>query len=198
VLQPPFDGFRRIALARRCGEGHSHAQPIVPPVANSDPAAGCRWFSSHGAPASVRRGHARAQPIATAVATSDFATDFGVLPAIPSQEFVMNVVKSTVSASIIVAGALLGGTSAQAACPSISRVQARIVEHANGDVDALRSFVWMTAIIYRINMVDVSNNLDAWRSAVDCRNQAAAAEHVVPVAADAPAADVAGVHVAAR
>lgn len=110
----------------------------------------------------------------------------------------MNVVKSTVSASIIVAGALLAGTSAQAACPSVSQIQARIVQHANNSVDELRSFVWMTAIVYRINMIDVSNNLDKWRMAVDCRAAAAADQPAVPVAADTPAADPADVRVATR
>ncbi|HEY8977493.1 MAG TPA: hypothetical protein VIN75_24980 [Burkholderiaceae bacterium] len=114
----------------------------------------------------------------------------------------MNVVKSIVSASIVVAGALLAGASAQAACPSVSNVQARIVEHANGDdMGGLRSFVWKTSIVYRINMVDVRNNLDKWRMAVDCRAAAAAGQQAVPVAGQAPAADTtdaAGVHVAAR
>jgi len=114
----------------------------------------------------------------------------------------MNVVKSTVSASLIIAGALLAGAPAQAACPSVSSVQARIVEHANGDdMDVLRAFVWKTAIVYRINMVDVRNHLDQWRMAVDCRKQAAGDEQAMPVAADAPVADAtdaAGVHVAAR
>jgi len=142
----------------------------------------------------TREVRARAQPIATAVATSDLATDFGVRPAIRFEEFVMNIVKYTVSASIAVAAALLACASAQAApaCPSVSSVQSRIVEHANGDIEALRAFVWKTAIIYRINMVDVRDNLDAWRAAVDCRSQAAADEHAVPVA------DAAGAHVAAR
>ena len=112
----------------------------------------------------------------------------------------MNIVKYTVSASIAVAAALLACASAQAApaCPSVSSVQSRIVEHANGDIEALRAFVWKTAIVYRINMVDVRDNLDAWRAAVDCRSQAAADEHAAPVAADVPAADAAGAHVAAR
>lgn len=112
----------------------------------------------------------------------------------------MDVVKNTVSASIAIAGILLAGASAQAApaCPSVSGVQSRIVEHANGDVDALRTFVWKTAIVYRIDMVDVRNDLDKWRAAVDCRSQAAADAHAVPVASDSPEADAAGVHVAAR
>ena len=113
----------------------------------------------------------------------------------------MNVVKHTVSASLILTGALLACVSAQAApaCASVSSVQRRIVQAANGDdMDALRSLVWKTAIVYRINMVDVRNNLDQWRNAVDCNTQAAAAQQAVPLAADAPAADAAGVHVAAR
>jgi len=110
----------------------------------------------------------------------------------------MNVVKRTASVSVVLAAALLAGASARAACPSVSNVQARIVAHANGDVDALRTFVWKTAIVYRINMVDVRNNLDKWRMAVDCRAAAAAGQQADPVATQAPAADAAGVHVAAR
>ena len=111
----------------------------------------------------------------------------------------MNVVKTTVSASLVLAGALLACASAQAACPSVSSVQARIVEHATGDdMDVLRSFVWKTAIVYRINMVDVSRNLDKWRAAVDCQRQAAAEQAAPVAAAGEPAANTAGVHVAAR
>jgi hypothetical protein len=68
-------------------------------------------------------------------------------------------------------------------------------------MDRLRSFVWKMSIIYRINMVDVRDNLDKWRMAVDCRAAAAAGQQAVPVAGEAPAADTsdaAGVHVAAR
>lgn len=112
----------------------------------------------------------------------------------------MNVVKKTVTSSLVLVGALLACVSAQAACPSVTSVQRRIVEHASGDdMDVLRSFVWKTAIVYRINMVDVRNNLDNWRSAVECQHQAAAAEQAVPVAAsDEHAAEGAGAHVAAR
>ena len=114
----------------------------------------------------------------------------------------MNVVKTTVSSSIVLAGALLACVSAQAApaCASVSSVQRRIVQAANGDdMDALRALVWKTAIVYRINMVDVSRNLDQWRTAVDCQKMALAAEQAAPVAtADTPAAETAGAHVAAR
>lgn len=104
----------------------------------------------------------------------------------------MNVVKCPLSFSIVVAGAVLASVSAQAApvCGSVSSVERRIVDHANGDIDSLRGFVWQTAIIHRVNMIDVRKNLDKWRAAIDCRNQAAAAESAAPVtaSADAPAA----------
>jgi hypothetical protein len=103
----------------------------------------------------------------------------------------MNVVKSSLSFSLVVAGAVLASVSAQAApvCGSVSPVERRIVDHANGDVDSLRAFVWQTAIVHRVDMIDVRQNLDKWRSAIDCRNQAAAAAAAsVTASADAPAA----------
>ena len=103
----------------------------------------------------------------------------------------MNVVKSPLSFSLVVAGAVLASVSAQAApvCGSVSSVERRIVDHASGDMDSLRAFVWQTAIVHRVNMVDVRKNLDKWRTAIDCRNQAAA-EAAAPVtaSADAPTA----------
>jgi hypothetical protein len=80
----------------------------------------------------------------------------------------------------------------------VSPVERRIVERANGEVDSLRSFVGLTAIVYGVNMVDVRENLDKWRAAVECRAQVAAADEAAGVAADARVADAASVHVAAR
>jgi len=112
----------------------------------------------------------------------------------------MNVVKSLLSSSIVLAGALLASMSAQAApaCGSVTPVERRIVEHANGDLESLRSYVWMTDIVHHVNMVDVRQHLDQWRATVDCRNQAAAAEQAARLAADERAAEAAGVRVAAR
>jgi len=112
----------------------------------------------------------------------------------------MNVVKSLLSSSIVLAGALLASMSAQAApaCGSVTPVERRIVEHANGDLESLRSYVWMTDIVHHVNMVDVRQHLDQWRATVDCRNQAAAAEQAARLAADERAAEAAGVRVAVR
>ena len=112
----------------------------------------------------------------------------------------MNVVKSLLSSSIVLAGALLASMSAQAApaCGSVTPVERRIVEHANGDLESLRSYVWRTDIVHHVNMVDVRQHLDQWRAAVDCRNQAAAAEQAARLAADERAAEAAGVRVAVR
>ena len=101
----------------------------------------------------------------------------------------MNVVKSTLSSSIVLAGALLACVSAQAgpACGTVTPVERRIVDRANGEVESLRSFVGLTAIVYGINMIDVRENLDKWRAAVDCHNQVAAAERAAQVAAAAEA-----------
>jgi hypothetical protein len=114
----------------------------------------------------------------------------------------MNVVKSTLSSSIVLAGALLACVSAQAApaCGAVSSVERRIVDRANGEVESLRSFVGLTAIVYGINMIDVRDNLDKWRAAVECRAQVAAAERAARLAeaADAPAAAEATVVVSQR
>jgi hypothetical protein len=90
----------------------------------------------------------------------------------------MNVVKSPLSSFLVVAGALLAGASAQAApaCGTVTPVERRIVDRANGEVESLRSFVGLTAWAYGINMIDVRDNLDKWRAAVECHAQVAAAE----------------------
>ena len=63
---------------------------------------------------------------------------------------------------------------ASPACASVSNIERRIVAHAEGDVASLRSFVNMTAIVHGINMVDVKENLDTWRAAIECRRQVGA------------------------
>jgi len=112
----------------------------------------------------------------------------------------MNVAKTSLSSFIVLAAGLLACASATAApaCGAVSPVERRIVERANGEVESLRSFVGLTAIVYGVNMVDVRENLDKWRAAVECRAQVAAAEQAARVAADQRAADAAAVHVAAR
>ncbi len=112
----------------------------------------------------------------------------------------MNVVKTTLSSSLVLAGVLLACVSAQAAptCASVTPVERRIVERANGEVDSLRSFVNLTNITYGVNMNDVRDHLDQWRAAVDCHNQVAAAERAERMAAEERAARETAVHVSAR
>ena len=95
----------------------------------------------------------------------------------------MNVLKLTVSSVLALAGSVLACASAQAApaCGSVSPIERRIVERADGDADALRVFVWRTSRIYGVDMVDVREKLEQWRAAVECRKQMASAD-----AADAP------------
>jgi len=90
----------------------------------------------------------------------------------------MNVLKLTVPSVLALAGAVLACTCAQAApaCDSVSPIARRIVERADGDVGALRVFVWRIAPIYGVDMVDVSEKLEQWRAAVECRKQMAAAD----------------------
>ena len=95
----------------------------------------------------------------------------------------MNVLKTAFSSAFVLAGALLACGAAQAApaCDSVSRVERLIVERAD-DVDVLRAYVWRTAIIYGIDMIDVRENLDKWRAAVECRRQMAVADAPTVVA----------------
>jgi hypothetical protein len=90
----------------------------------------------------------------------------------------MNVLQTTIFSALALAGALLAGGSAQAApgCDSVSPVARRIVEHADGDVDVLRAFVWRTSRVNGVNMIDVEDNLDKWRAAIECHRQVAAAD----------------------
>ena len=74
--------------------------------------------------------------------------------------------------------------AAPATCAAVSPVAQRIVQRAEGDVESLRTFVRTMAIVHGVNMVDVRENLDAWRAAVECRKQMAAAEQAArPLAA---------------
>lgn len=70
--------------------------------------------------------------------------------------------------------------AAPSSCASVSPVAQRIVQRAEGDVDSLRTFVRTTAIVHGVNMVDVRENLDNWRAAVECRRQMAAAGSAAP------------------
>ena len=89
----------------------------------------------------------------------------------------MNVLKTAISSVLVLAGALLAGGSAQAApgCDSVSQIERRIVEHADGEVDVLRAFVWRTSRVHGVNMIDVEDKLDKWRAAIECRRQVASA-----------------------
>ena len=86
-----------------------------------------------------------------------------------------NVLNTALSSALVLTGAMLACGSAQAApgCDSVSPVQRRIVEHADGDVDVLRAFVWRTNIVFGVDMVDVQHKLDKWRAAVECHRQLA-------------------------
>ena len=89
----------------------------------------------------------------------------------------MNALKPLLSSVFVLAGALLACGSAQAApgCDSVSPVERRIVEHADGDVEVLRSFVGRITIVNGVDMFEVQDKLDKWRAAVECRRQLAAA-----------------------
>ena len=89
----------------------------------------------------------------------------------------MNALKTVISSAITVAGVLLACGSAQAApgCDSVSQFQRRVVEHAEGDVGALRSFVVRNPLTHGGVMWEVQRKLDQWRSAVECRKFAEAA-----------------------
>lgn len=88
----------------------------------------------------------------------------------------MNVLKTTLSSAVVLAGAVLACAPAQA-CDSVSQIQRRIVERADSsdDVGALRDFVWRTSVVHHVNMIDVREKLDKWRAAVECRRQMAKA-----------------------
>ena len=103
----------------------------------------------------------------------------------------MNILKSTLSSVLVLAGAVLVCESAQAApaCASVSQIERRIVERADAagdDVAPLRDFVWRTSVTTHVNMVDVRQHLDKWRAAVECQRQVAEAERARDT--DAPVA----------
>ena len=89
----------------------------------------------------------------------------------------MNALKTVISPVIALAGAVLACGSAQAApgCDSVSPFQRQVVEHADGDVGALRSFVVRNTLTHGGDMWEVQRKLDQWRSAVECRKFAEAA-----------------------
>jgi len=89
----------------------------------------------------------------------------------------MNALKTAMSPVIVLAGAVLACGSAQAApgCDSVSQFQRRVVEHADGDVGALRAFVVRNTTTHAGDMWEVQRKLDQWRSAVECRKFAEAA-----------------------
>jgi len=116
------------------------------------------------------------------------ATDFGLQSRSTSGVIIMNVFKSSLSSSLIAAGTVLASLPAQAAsdCGSISPAAIRVVEHATGDVGVLRAYIDRTAIIHGLNMIDVRDNLDAWRKTLVCRAEVAAAERAAQTAAAQP------------
>lgn len=90
----------------------------------------------------------------------------------------MNPFKQPLQSAVVLVAASLAGVPALAeppSCGAVSPVERRIVERANGEIESLRSFVGLTAIVYGINMNDVRQDLDKWRAAVECRRQVAAA-----------------------
>ncbi len=87
----------------------------------------------------------------------------------------MNFFQRTLPVALCVALPVFA-QAAPTSCASVSPVAQRIVQRAEGDVDSLRTFVRTTAIVHGVNMVDVRENLDSWRAAVECRRQMAAAE----------------------
>ena len=89
----------------------------------------------------------------------------------------MNALKPLVSSAIAVAGVLLASGAAQAApgCDSVSPFQRSVVEHADGDVGALRAYVVRNTMTHGGDMWEVQRKLDQWRSAVECRKFAEAA-----------------------
>ena len=89
----------------------------------------------------------------------------------------MNILKTAISSAFVLAGALLAGGSAQAApgCDSVSQIERRIVEHADGEVDVLRAFVQRMSWVDGIDMIEVKDNLDKWRAAIECHRQVASA-----------------------
>jgi hypothetical protein len=89
----------------------------------------------------------------------------------------MNALKTVISPVIALAGAVLVSGSAQAApgCDSVSPFQRSVVEHADGDVGALRAYVVRNTMTHGGDMWEVQRKLDQWRSAVECRKFAEAA-----------------------
>ncbi len=92
--------------------------------------------------------------------------------------------------ALVLAGSVLACVSAQAApsCGAVTPLERRIVDRANGDVGALRTFSRLTGIVHGVNMVDVRDNIEQWRAAVECQKVAAAKqsdEAVVAAAGDA-------------
>jgi len=90
----------------------------------------------------------------------------------------MSNVQNALSVAFLVATATLVSSAAFAkddanSCPSVTRVQRKIVEHADQGMESLRSYVWLTSRVYGIDMLEVKESLDNWRAAVACQEQAA-------------------------
>ena len=102
----------------------------------------------------------------------------------------MSNVQKTFSVTLFIAATTLVSSAAFAkddanSCPSVTHVQRKLVERADQGMDALRSYVWQTSIVYGIKMTDVKQSLDAWRAAIACQEQVAQGAANVEVAAKA-------------
>ena len=102
----------------------------------------------------------------------------------------MSNVRKSLSVALFVAAATLVSSAAVAkedatACPSVTHVQRKLVEHADQGMESLRSYVWRTTSVYGIEMTDVKASIDGWRAAVACQQQLARADAKVEVASKA-------------
>ena len=92
----------------------------------------------------------------------------------------MSKTPKTLPIALCMAAATLASTAASArddaaACPSVTAIQRRLVEHADQGMDSLRSYVWRTNATFNIGMTDVKASLDTWREAVACQERVARA-----------------------
>jgi hypothetical protein len=88
--------------------------------------------------------------------------------------------KTNVSFMVCIAGALLASSGSQAqdvqrSCGSVTALQQRVVERADQGIESLRGFVWTTRMTHGMRMEDVRIGLDAWRAAISCQKDVAAA-----------------------
>ena len=99
----------------------------------------------------------------------------------------MSNIQKTLSVALGLAAATLASSAAFArddttSCPSVTHVQRRFVERADESMESLRSYVWRTNIVQRVNMNDVKESIDGWRAAIVCQEQVARAAAKVELA----------------